>query len=403
MKILMLSSTFPYPPSRGGTQVRTFNLLKHLSKCHAVTLVTQRSEDIGDAEINSLSQYVAELVVFPRPPKTTEGIVGKIKRFGQFWQQGTPPNVLSTYSLEIQQWIERQVASAEFDVITCEHSINEIYVQPQWQAKLPTILNIHSSVYRTCQNQLATGTSENKLRDRLYLPLLRRYEQNFCQKFSHIVVTTEEDTQQVLKFNPPGKVWVIPNGVDLEIFSDRPVDPGGQNIIFFGGMDYIANIDAACFFSTEVLPKLQQRHPGTTLSIVGSNPTPKVLALAKLPGIKVTGRVPSIAEYLHQAVVCVIPMRTGFGIKNKTLEAMAAGCPVVGSDRGLEGIEVDSDRVPLRALRANTVDEYVEAISNLFNDIELRAKLSHNGREMIEQEYTWSSLAQLYEQVIKAD
>ena len=26
----MLSSTFPYPPSRGGTQVRTFNLLKYL-------------------------------------------------------------------------------------------------------------------------------------------------------------------------------------------------------------------------------------------------------------------------------------------------------------------------------------------------------------------------------------
>ena len=403
MKILMLSSTFPYPPSRGGTQVRTFNLLKYLSECHAVTLVTQRSEDIDDAEINALSQYVAELVVFSRPPKINEGILGKIKRFGQFWQQGTPPNVLSTYSLEIQQWIDSKVASAEFDVITCEHSINEIYVQPQWQAKLPTILNIHSSVYRTCQNQLATGTSENKLRDRLYLPLLRRYEQNFCQKFSHIVVTTEEDNQQVLKLNPPGKVWVIPNGVDLEIFSYRPVDPGGQNIIFFGGMDYIANIDAACFFSTEVLPQLQQRHPGTTLTIVGSNPAPKVLALAKLPGIKVTGRVPSIAEYLHQAVVCVIPMRTGFGIKNKTLEAMAAGCPVVGSDRGLEGIEVDSDRVSLRALRANTIDEYVEAISNLFNDTELRAKLSHNGREMIEQEYTWSSLAQLYEQVIKAD
>jgi glycosyltransferase involved in cell wall biosynthesis len=41
-----------------------------------------------------------------------------------------------------------------------------------------------------------------------------------------------------------------------------------------------------------------------------------------------------MAEYLHQATVCVIPMHT----KNKTLEAMAAGVPVVGSDRGLEGL-----------------------------------------------------------------
>ena len=101
---------------------------------------------------------------------------------------------------------------------------------------------------------------------------MRRYEQNFCQKFSDIVVTTEEDCNQIQQFSPPGKVWVIPNGVDLDIFSYRPVDPGGESLIFFGGMDYIANIDAACFLSREILPALQQLYPNTTLTIVGSNP-----------------------------------------------------------------------------------------------------------------------------------
>ena len=113
-----------------------------------------------------------------------------------------------------------------------------------------------------------------------------------------------------------------------------------------------------------------------------------------------TGRVPSIAEYLHQATVVVIPMRTGFGIKNKTLESMAAGTPVVASDRGLEGIEVSGNNIPLRALRANTVSEYVKAISRLLSDAELRATLSRNGRDLIEQQYTWSNLAQKYERVI---
>ena len=403
MKILMLSSTFPYPANKGGTQVRTFNLLKYLNQKHHLTLVTQQTNDVTEADINGLENWVAELIVFPPEQKVGVGVWGKIKRLIQFWQQGIPPNVLHSYSTQIQKWVDAMVAAQEFDAITCEHSINEIYVRPQWQKTIPTIVNIHSSVYRTCQNQLETGTSENKWRDRLYLPLLRRYEQNFCHKFSQIVVTTEEDRQQVWQFHPQGKISVIPNGVDLDIFSYRPIDPGGENLIFFGGMDYIANIDAAYFFSTEVLPKLQQLHPNTTLTIVGSKPAPKVLALAELPGIKVTGRVPSIAEYLHQATVCVIPMRTGFGIKNKTLEAMAAGCPVVGSDRGLEGIDTDGDNAPLRALRANTVDEYIEAISRLFKDPELRAKLSRNGREMIEKEYTWLSLAQLYEQAIAAE
>ncbi len=396
----MLSATFPYPPSRGGTQVRTFNLLKYLYDHHDVTLITQNSGDVRDSEIGSLSRYVGDLVLFPRSDKTNQGIFDKIKRFSKFWQQGIPPNVLSSYSPKIQQWVDDAVTTAKFDIITCEHSINEIYIRPEWREKIKTIVNIHSSVYRTCENQLATGTSENKFRDRIYLPLLRRYEANFCQKFDHIVVTTEEDCKQILEFSPPGKVWVIPNGVDLDIFSYRSVDPAGENLIFFGGMDYIANIDAACFLGKEILPALQQLHPNTTLTIVGSNPSPKVLALAELPGIKVIGRVPSITEYLHQATVAVIPMRTGFGIKNKTLESMATGTPVVASDRGLEGIKITGDSIPLRALRANTVSEYVEAISRLFNDGELRATLSRNGRDLIEQEYTWSSLAQKYDKVI---
>ncbi|WP_419761102.1 glycosyltransferase, partial [Crocosphaera watsonii] len=50
-------------------------------------------------------------------------------------------------------------------------------------------------------------------------------------------------------------------------------------------------------------------------------------------------------------------------MKNKTLEAMAAGVPIVASDRGLEGMKVDGDNTPLRALRANKIEEYVKGIS----------------------------------------
>jgi glycosyltransferase involved in cell wall biosynthesis len=95
-----------------------------------------------------------------------------------------------------------------------------------------------------------------------------------------------------------------------------------------------------------------------------------------------------------------VPVRTGVGIKNKTLEALAAGVPVVGSDRGLEGLAVDGADVPLRALRANEPTEYVYAISRLFEDRQLRKQLSDNGRSLIEQKYTWERAGKLYEQVL---
>ena len=67
MKILMLSSTFPYPPMRGGTQVRTFNLLKYLSERHAITLITQHSEDVEPKEEEELQNWVEKLLIFPKP------------------------------------------------------------------------------------------------------------------------------------------------------------------------------------------------------------------------------------------------------------------------------------------------------------------------------------------------
>ena len=403
MKILILSSTFPYPPTRGGTQVRTFNLLKHLSKNHEITIMTRPNSDVSRTDIEALERLVKEVKIFPYSNAPNPSILGKINRFYDFIMQGTPPNVRQVYSADIQFWLDRAIDSQKFDVITCEHSVNEIFVRPHWQKKLKTIINIHSLAYKTCKNQLEIGVSPNPIRDTLYLPLLERYERRFCQKFNAIVVTTSEDKEQMEELNINRPVIVIPNGVDLEMFPYRETDPSGYQIIMTGGLDYSSNIDAVRFFSLEVFPILQQKYPEVTLILVGSNPAPSVIELTKNSKITVTGRVPSMAKYLHHATICVVAMRSGFGIKNKTLESMAAGVPVVASDRGLEGLTVEGNNVPLAALRANSIDEYCTAISSLFESAELREKLSRNARKLIEDNYTWQQAAGKYEQVLTAD
>ena len=409
MKILMLSSTFPYPPSRGGTEVRTFNLLKYLQQNHQVTLVTQCQEEISDREVAELRSQVDELIVFPLPPQPeSQGnlidLLSKARSFSNSIIQGTPPNVLYRYSSQIQAWVDEKVNQGEFAAITCEHSVNEIYVRPEFSKSVRTIVNVHSSLYGWVSNHLQMGASPHPWRDRLYLNLLlARYEKRYCGKFSQIVVTTPDDQQQLQQFSPQTPIAVIPNGVDLELFPYRNQDPGGQGLIFVGAMNAEHNIEAARFFAVEVLPKLQQKYPAATFTIAGAYPTPEVLKLSDRPGVIVTGKIPSMVDYLHKATVCVVPLRTGYGIKNKTLEAMAAGVPVVASDRGLEGLEVDGENVPLRALRANSVQEYVAAIANLLENPPLRSQLAINGRALIEQRYTWGSAGKLYEQIVTGD
>ncbi len=76
-------------------------------------------------------------------------------------------------------------------------------------------------LYQTGKSQLEIGVSSQELRDRLYLPLLRRYEQKTVQKFSKIVVTTDDDQKQMEEFAPNGEIYLIPNAVDLDLFPYR--------------------------------------------------------------------------------------------------------------------------------------------------------------------------------------
>jgi glycosyltransferase involved in cell wall biosynthesis len=401
MKILMLSSTFPYPPSRGRKQLRTFHLLKYLCDRHRVTLLTRPSEDIPDEEREVIRELVEELIIFPAATSGEQtGLLDKAKRLGTFLQQGTPPQVLAAYSPTIAAWIDEAVSQRQFDVITCEDDIDEIYIRPQWREELGTVLNLHGSEYGKFKQQLERGDSDNELKDQINLGLLRRYEQSYLAKFAAIVTIDRADKKLLKELNPESKITVIPNGVNLSLFPRRVTNQGGQRIVFVGNMDRPANIDAARFFALEVFPAIRQRYPEATLELVGARPSPQVEELDSLPGIKVTGEVSSVVEYLHWATVCVMPMRKGSGLKNRTLETLATGVPLVGSDRALAGLAVDGPNVPLRAMRANTVEEYVYAIGRLFTQPKLREKLSENGRSLVENEYTWSKIGQQYEKVL---
>ncbi|NER80338.1 MAG: glycosyltransferase [Leptolyngbya sp. SIO1D8] len=402
MNILMLSVTFPYPPSLGGTEVRTFHLLKALQQNHQVTLFTLRHGGIPEADVQALKNWVSDLKVFPAPTNQYDrSIFSKAARFGRFLVEGTPASTRHRYTAEIQGWIDEQANSGKFDAITCEHSANEVFVSPTVQARIPRrVVDIHSSIYGTCKQQLATGTAENPLRERLNLALFKRYETRYCGKFTDLVVTTPEDAKQIQKLRPDRQVHVVTNGVDLDEFSLRSQDPGGHDLVFVGAMDTPANVDAAVYFSRDILPLLRVQYADAKLYLVGTRPSPAVLALKELPGVVVTGKVPSTTDYLHKAAVCVVPLRMGYGIKNKTIEAMAAGVPVVASDRGLEGLDVDGGQTPLRALRANTPQDYVAAISQLFENPTLRQTLSSNARTMIEADYTWESAGKAYRQVL---
>ena len=105
-----------------------------------------------------------------------------------------------------------------------------------------------------------------------------------------------------------------------------------------------------------------------------------------MPGIEVTGFVPSMADTLNTGSVAIAPMQSGAGIQNKVLEAMACGLAVVTTTIGLGGIEARSD---LELVVADDPEEFAAAVSRLLRDEGRAAELGRNARGRVLERYTW--------------
>jgi hypothetical protein len=96
------------------------------------------------------------------------------------------------------------------------------------------------------------------------------------------------------------------------------------------------NVDALHVLLSEVWPLVRSRQPQATLCIAGR-------VCSKLGGVPVgvtlLGEVANAADLYERCCCTVNAMRVGTGLKIKTLESLAHGCPVVTTRTGAEGLE----------------------------------------------------------------
>jgi glycosyltransferase involved in cell wall biosynthesis len=215
-------------------------------------------------------------------------------------------------------------------------------------------------------------------------------------------VTSERERQKLLARRPGANIQVIPNGVDTGFYTAAKLAEAchqcGQSdlkptILFVGLMDYHANIDAVIWFSRKAWPEIARTHPDLQFTIVGRDPTPEVRALAS-DRIHVTGTVDDVRPFFKSAVAAVVPLRSGSGTRLKILESMAASVPVVSTQLGAEGIDVEHD---VHILLADSAPEIAAAVHRIASSAEVRARLSQAARTLVCRVYDWSNIGeQLY-------
>ncbi|MCA1676171.1 MAG: glycosyltransferase, partial [Actinobacteria bacterium] len=179
------------------------------------------------------------------------------------------------------------------------------------------------------------------------------------------LVVSEYERRLLHDLVPEADVRVLSN---IHHLADQvPGAAERSGLLFVGSFDHLPNRDALQWMVREVLPLVHRRHPGTVLHVVGSTPSPDVLALSSKT-VQVHGWVPDVASFQRQCRVSVAPLRFGAGVKGKVGESVIAGLPTVCTPVAVEGMRlVHGEHV----LVASAAAEFADQVAALLDDDEL--------------------------------
>ena len=389
MNILLISRCPPWPLHLGDRLI-VYHVFSELARRgHTVDLLafTNRPED--STEQTHYAGLFRHVELIPEPPRRPLDFARRLLlprvRF--------PRQASAAWSPRMWQAIEQRLDAESYDLV---HLFGGIHVYEFFHALrgLPTVITPYESysLYLRRAIEQATGS-----RDAVSLTAQRQvaaaYERFMFAPYGRTVVVSERDRDELLALNASLRIDVIPNGVDLAQFQWSHQSRLTATLLFTGNYEYAPNVDAARRLATAILPLVRARVPDGKLWLVGNAPPPEIRALAS-DAVEVTGHVPDVKPYLQQATAFVSPLRLGAGIKNKVLEALALGCPLVATPLSVDGINVTSGH---DVLLADTDADLADAIVRLLQDRVLQVNLSSRGRRLIESEYSWSRVAALYE------
>ena len=390
MKIAWVKVGGLWPPETGG-RLRSFHLVSELSRRHALTLLTTHGRSEDAAELARRLPH-CEVVSFPFDiPKRTSAAFARA--LARSWLSPLPVDLLKFRVPALAAELRRRARRGEIDL--CVGDFLSATVNLPGDGSLPVLFFAHNVEHMIWRRLCAV-----ERRPWLRLPLaiewrkMRRSEGRICAGADLTVAVSEKDAATLAAVAPGAAVCAIPTGVDPAYYTPAGREAAGPGLVFTGSMDWYPNEDAVLYFQEEILPLIRGEEPEATLTVVGRNPTRRLRAAARAPGVRLTGTVPDVRPFLAEAAAYVVPLRIGGGTRLKIFEALAAGKAVVSTTVGAEGLPL----VPgVHFLRADEPAEFARQVVALLRDPRRRRDLGEAGRRLVEQRFAWPQVATEFE------
>ncbi|MBI4096244.1 MAG: glycosyltransferase [Candidatus Levybacteria bacterium] len=399
MNILLVSSYLPYPLTSGG-HIRLYNLLKELSGKHMVTLICEKRDYQGDAEINELKKFCKKVIAVPRNKQWT---VKNILKTGLSF---SPFLITGHTSFEMKKEIKREINENQFDLI---HAETSYVMQNIPQTDIPIVLVEHNVEYLIYKR--FADNAPLLLKPLLYIDVLKLkyWEEKIWKRATRLVAVSQSDKEIMDKLKQDTSI--VSNGVDVKKFkmqsSKFKTDGKEKRILFIGDFKWVQNRDAINWIIKEIWPRLRAEFipsmtdRGIKLWVVGRSIPDKIKKLTNDKSIVFDEQAPKETEAIYQrSDIVLTPIRVGGGTSYKILEGMASGVPVITTPLG-NAMNAKED---YEIVIAKTPKDFVEKIKRLLEDEKFYNGISVNARKLVEEKFNWKKISNdlnsVYESII---
>ena len=387
MRVLVLTQVVVYPAD-AGPKIKTLHVIEHLAADHEVTYCTftRNEQDRHNAEqLATLCSRVATVPMQRSRVSDLRYLVESLAHNDSFiLRRDDRPAMHAT----VRQLIEEE----RIDVIHVDQLNMMRFIPADWNG--PVILDEHNAVWQVFE-RLRTGSHNPLVRWLLKREVrcIRRLEAAACRRARTVLAVSQQDKRSLLALIDEGTslqevdIEVIPITVDVEklqpIYAARAPQPG--RLLTIGTMFWPPNSEGVSWWLREGYALLQRTCPDVVYDIVGARPASNVQQAARQhTGVMLHGYVADATPFWTQTSALVVPLLSGGGVRVKILEAMAMGVPVISTQIGCEGLDVQHEE---HLLIADTPAELAQACTRLLGDPELAHRLAQNAHQLIVEQY----------------
>ena len=371
MKILAIAPFLctPNAASGGSTQTRAqFERLRNHHEVSLVALSDQADPGTLQSDIDELGEVLSHVQAIPNRPTLKARWIGRLAiAFG--W----PSAPFSYRSAAMSDAIQAEIRRFQPDVALIQFPEMAQYVDVL--GSLPAVMDVQDVYSISKFRRVATASGWlSRIFALLQWLAWVRYERHYYARYQVVLTLTQQDVYGLRIFDP-----------DLCVTSMAPKlkPPGSERtsetpgaVGFVASFSHAPNIEAIAYFADDILPLIQAKFPGIRFLVAGRNP-PHELVDRYAGRVEFIGFVEDIYAFNQSCAVIVAPLKSGGGVKLKTIEALIAGAGVVSTPIGAEEIGAE-DGVHL--FIRSSAEGFAEAVQTLLSDAALRRRMQDAAR-----------------------